>query len=501
MAILRTCAISCLVGLAGLTVGCGGGVVNAPPAARVERDVQLDPRPGRTSENQRPTAAAPSDGSMQAARSVDEIRFGGASTATGTAPVLGDPQRLAEQTQAFASMMEKWLADREAQIKARTEQLSQREAELSARETLIAAAEGRAIGTRPSTPTATATSPSMDTPATSEQTDAPSSAVAGPRSTPDVSGQSNVGQQLARDEGVSQTEMSQTDGVQVQPSQAGTGEPIVGTVMAEQATVRLERAGDETRAAAPRSSNAGTTSGLPVSAPVVTPSVEPFLMLEDRYTRRLASDPRDVRSQLDLQLLRLIQGQPVPVVSELNALPPEDRELLAAVLEGLSSYRGLVEKSGNPMAAEKARPFVEMVERISARGDLSISAAALCSGVMAFGVYEPLERVFVAGQLRPMVFYCEVDGFASQLDADGRWETKLSLELRLFTESGLEVWQDSAKPVEDKSRRRRRDFFINKRVILPPALAPGRYLLKAAVEDQLAGRVSETTLGIEIVGK
>jgi hypothetical protein len=438
---------------------------------------------------------------MQAARNVDEIRFGGESTPIDVAALSGDPQRLAEQTKAFASMMEKWLADREAQIKARAEQLSEREAQLSARETLIASAEARAIGARPSTQTATATSPSMDTPSTSQQTDAPSSAAAGPRSAPDVSDQSNVGQQLARDEGVSQAEMNQTDGAQAQPSRTGAAEPMVGTVMAEQATVRLDRAGDETRRATPGTSKAGTASSLPVASPLVTPAVEPFLLLEDRYTRRLASDPRDVRSQLDLQLLRLIQGQPVPVVSDLTALPPEDRELLAAVLEGLSSYRGLVEKSGNPMAAEKARPFVEMVERISARGDLSISAAALCSGVMAFGVYEPLERVFIAGQLRPMVFYCEVDGFASQLDADGRWETKLSLELRLFTESGLEVWQDSAKPVEDKSRRRRRDFFINKRIILPPALAPGRYLLKAAVEDQLAGRVSETTLGIEIVGR
>lgn len=228
--------------------------------------------------------------------------------------------------------------------------------------------------------------------------------------------------------------------------------------------------------------------------------VDPFAILDDQFLRRVQADPRDIEAQLDLQLLRYLNEKPVPSTNELAALPNEDRELLTALLDGLANFKSTVTRSDSPLAVEKARPWLEAAERIRSRSDLSILSASLCTSVRAYGNYDPIEPLrFIASSPRPMVFYCEVDGFLSQLDKDQHWETKLSMELRLFTESGMEVWQDKTESVEDHSRRRRRDFFINKRIQLPTNLAPGLYLMKCTVQDLVANRVSETTVSIELV--
>lgn len=230
------------------------------------------------------------------------------------------------------------------------------------------------------------------------------------------------------------------------------------------------------------------------------PAVDPFAILDDRFTRRVQSDPRDIEAQLDLQLLRYLNEKPIPSANELAALPNEDRELLTALLDGLANFKSTLTRSDSPLAAEKARPWLEAAERIRSRSDLAILSASLCTSVRAYGNYDPIDPLrFVASNPRPMVFYCEVDGFLSQLGEDERWETRLAMELRLFTESGMEVWQDKTESVEDHSRRRRRDFFINKRIQFPSNLSPGLYLLKCTVQDLVANRVSETTISIELV--
>jgi hypothetical protein len=119
---------------------------------------------------------------------------------------------------------------------------------------------------------------------------------------------------------------------------------------------------------------------------------------------------------------------------------------------------------------------------------------------------------FIAGKEHQAIIYCEVENFAStpstptsdkkQTEHETKsWETKLSQEAVLYTESGMPVWVDKAGTVVDHSRNRRRDFFIVKKIKLPPALTIGRYLLKVTVEDQQAKRVAEQTMQIEIVAQ
>jgi hypothetical protein len=230
--------------------------------------------------------------------------------------------------------------------------------------------------------------------------------------------------------------------------------------------------------------------------------VDPMLAVNERFAGRVAKDPKSVDAQLELQLLRFLRNQPVPEATDIAPLPAEDRELVSAVTDALSNFRSVVRDESNPMSADKARPFLDMADRIRSRADLSVASMSLCERVLAYGNYDPISPPrFAAGQPNWAVFYCEVDGFMSQLDEKQLWGTKLSLALRLYREDGLELWTPAPETVVDASRRRRRDFFIAKKIQLPLTLTPGRYLLKASVRDLQANRVAESTLQLDIVAK
>lgn len=229
-------------------------------------------------------------------------------------------------------------------------------------------------------------------------------------------------------------------------------------------------------------------------------SVDPLLALDQHFSKRVANDPTNVSSQLEYQLLQFLRDQPVPRQTDIAGLNSEDQALLSAMCDALTNFRSVVRNQPNAMTAEKTRPFVEMAERIASQSDLGISAPMLCEEVAAFGSYTPLDpRRFVAGTTVPAVFYCEVDGFQPVLNEQQQYETKLSLELKLFSASReMQVWRLPTMNVNDVSRRRRRDFFIAKMIELPANLTADTYLLKAVVKDLQGNRVAEKTLQFQL---
>ncbi len=233
-----------------------------------------------------------------------------------------------------------------------------------------------------------------------------------------------------------------------------------------------------------------------------SPGIDPLLAMQEQFLSRVNDQPKNLANQLELQLARLLRNESVPAMADLSALAGEDRELIAAVGDALANFRNIVRNDPSPLASEKARPFIEMADRIRARSDLSVQSVNLCSSVKAYGNYEPIEPMqFVAGNPSMSVFYCEVDGFLSQINEKQLWESRLSLELRLYNEAGMQLWRVAPETVIDISRKRRRDFFIAKRIQLPSRLAPGAYMLKATIRDLQANRVAESTLQVSIVGK
>jgi hypothetical protein len=224
--------------------------------------------------------------------------------------------------------------------------------------------------------------------------------------------------------------------------------------------------------------------------------------LELSLTRQLTSNNGDLWAHLDFQLLQFLKDRPTPQLDTLARLPAEDRELVSSVMDGLTNFRNALRADSNMLMSRKVKPLLELADRVRAQADLTIPAIALCRTVSAFGVYEPIEPArFTALKEHPVIVYCEVENFASHQNDKKFWETRLSQEVVLYTETGLPVWQDKTETIPDFARRRRHDFFIVKKTKLPGNVAIGRYLLKVTIVDQQANRVAEATVPVQFVAQ
>ncbi|HEV2296149.1 MAG TPA: hypothetical protein VGR35_20060 [Tepidisphaeraceae bacterium] len=225
--------------------------------------------------------------------------------------------------------------------------------------------------------------------------------------------------------------------------------------------------------------------------------------LARKLSERLKADPLDVSAHLDYQLLQMLNDQSVPALDAIASLPQEDREIVSALLDGLSNFRHGIRTGGNALLGQKIGPIVEMGERVRNQTTLAIPSLVLCRDVKQFGIYQPLESTrFPFGQKHPVVVYCEVANFASQLNSRNLWETRLKYEVLLYTENAsLQVWQQKPTPVVDQSNSRRRDFFIAKLMELPQDLPIGGYLMKVSIIDETANRIAEATVPLQIVAK
>jgi hypothetical protein len=224
--------------------------------------------------------------------------------------------------------------------------------------------------------------------------------------------------------------------------------------------------------------------------------------LSDKLATRVREYPRDVAGHLEYQVLQLLLDEQVPQLAALASLPGEDRELVSAVLDGLSLFRSTLRSDNNMLLSKKIRPLIEMADRLRSQADLTIPTVALCKSVEGFGKYDPIDPArFAAGAEHKAIVYCEVANFASNLNERQQWETRLRQELVLYTEFGVPVWNDRTETIVDAARNRRHDFFVNKRVVIPGNLTIGRYLLKVSIVDEQANRVAEQTVPIVIAAK
>ncbi|MEZ0265315.1 MAG: hypothetical protein ACAI43_11350, partial [Phycisphaerae bacterium] len=217
--------------------------------------------------------------------------------------------------------------------------------------------------------------------------------------------------------------------------------------------------------------------------------------------RHLKSYPKDTWAHLDYQLIQFIKDKQVPQMEPLAKLPLEDRELVSTILDGLTNVRQALRADNNMLMSRKVRPILDMADRLRNQADMTIPTVALCTRVDGFGVYEPITPArFTAMREHPVLVYCEVENFASHMNERKLWETKLSQEVVLYTETGLPVWQDKTENIPDLARRRRHDFFIVKKTRFPSNITIGRYLLKVTVVDQQGNRVAEATHPVQFVG-
>lgn len=139
------------------------------------------------------------------------------------------------------------------------------------------------------------------------------------------------------------------------------------------------------------------------------------------------------------------------------------------------------------------------------RGDqdlpMMIKRMELCLSVTGYGVYSPLPtRKLLAGREHPMIVYLELENVQPETGEDGHYTARLTEEIRLYERrDGLMVWRQEPIEIVDRSRNRRRDFFVVQVVRLPANLTVGEYRLKARVKDSVGQTVAEEMVDLTVV--
>ena len=273
--------------------------------------------------------------------------------------------------------------------------------------------------------------------------------------------------------------------------------------ISKQPTLRAPDA-DANTAAPMTAANANIAEPPSIAKIITQPPVTPAFssdVLEKKLLSRVKEYPRDVAGHLEYQLMQFLKDQPTPDLATLSALPEEDRELIAAVMDGLSNFRSQLRADNNMLLSKKIRPMVDLSARLQSQAELNIPSLTLCTKVDGFGRYDPIDPPrFIASRDTQVIVYCEVANFTSRISGEKNlWQTDLTQDIVLYSEAGQPVWTDPTSRVQDTSRVRRHDFFVRKLVTLPASLPVGRYLLKVTVTDQQASRVAEASLPLQIV--
>ena len=270
------------------------------------------------------------------------------------------------------------------------------------------------------------------------------------------------------------------------PRPVAEGEPIVAQAVAEEPIVESPAAVEPAPVVTPASF--ATTQAATTAPIVVVPTTTSATVAE--------ATPRTAVEWFDAQLAALIRDQ--PPIDPTADIDKDDRTLLRTVVDSLASFRSTL-GNGTSLRQTKVAPLLELSEKIRSEIPLSLPTLALCREVTQFGVYDAFEPPrFTAGKATPVVVYCEVDHFRSQVAADDRWETRLTYEAVLYSdgESGVAVVSKKPTQIVDRCRNKRRDFFLADRMTIPANLPVGKYVLKVTVIDQIANLVAEKTVPV-----
>jgi len=135
----------------------------------------------------------------------------------------------------------------------------------------------------------------------------------------------------------------------------------------------------------------------------------------------------------------------------------------------------------------------EAVIALEDRAPLEITEIQLCRKVHGYGDFETLSLDSIRpGQ--PVILYWEVNGLRHEA-VDSGYRTRLAAQVEIVPQAGgAPVLSQTLSPVEDRCRKRRRDYYVNSRVDFPANLPTGTYELHLTQTDTIAGRSSSRTL-------
>jgi hypothetical protein len=238
-------------------------------------------------------------------------------------------------------------------------------------------------------------------------------------------------------------------------------------------------------------SAAQTTTATPVT-------VDRRAILADLVDQILGSD--DAPSSKAVQLSALTVIEPSLGLDEqvMSTLDDDRREQVARFADLTRRWAIDLQADATPIAAVWLQ---KALDDMRAHEPISIRMTDLCSRVDGYGVYTPFQsHTFLAGRANAVIVYVELDNFRSVDIGDQQHEVKLQQAIEMYNDAdGLRVWGSSPVQVLDRSRNRRRDFFVVQLIELPARLSVGKYLMKVRITDQHGGSVAETSIPLEFV--
>ncbi len=220
----------------------------------------------------------------------------------------------------------------------------------------------------------------------------------------------------------------------------------------------------------------------------------------ERYVDSLRRRPHSPAAAFEHQMLKLLVGDESAGL-EFTALPPEDQRVLEIASDGIEQFLDALRRDDRAASAARVAPLLRAAEKLRGEIGLVLPEVALCREVTAFGQYEAASDTFAVGQRHPVVLYVEVDNFASEQQPGGEWETRIALSAVLYDSEGQPVYSLPNTPIVDTCSRRRRDFFLCGRLVLPATTRPGPHRLKVTVRDELGKRVAQESIPVEFVAR
>lgn len=303
---------------------------------------------------------------------------------------------------------------------------------------------------------------------------------------------------------------AQGDGPTVQANSnptASTGEPSAAEKSNGDSTHEVPELVDVSVSAAPEPQPEVATAEpaepvMSANAGGTTAAAEPsFASRIAEQEKLVAGDPNNLEEQYRLRLMYLIDGQDEKAKDEIAGVDADLQQIITAQVESLISARSTSGRDPATWATRQLESIEELRRLIKERADLVVSKVALCTAVDGFGRYKPIEPAeFKAGKKNRVVIYIEVDNFSCKKLNSGMYRTLLSARQTLLTRDGKEIWVQKADNIEDLARRPRRDFYLcTQPIAIPKTLPPGDYVLKAEVEDVLAGKINSGVANFTIV--
>jgi hypothetical protein len=164
------------------------------------------------------------------------------------------------------------------------------------------------------------------------------------------------------------------------------------------------------------------------------------------------------------------------------------------VLEALAMAAG----PETPDASLLGPKILDAVEALESLAPLAIVDLQLCRKIIAFGSREPLDvSALHAGQA--VLVYCEMTGLSYE-PGDDAFHSSLSASAEIVPAAGgAPIWSESLGTADDSCRQRRRDYYVNYRLLLPASLEPGRYQLRVNQKDAQSGQSAAATVEFAIV--